>query len=395
MLEFIAEVIARFGGRPAGSAAEREAQRFTRDTLSSFCDATTLEPFETRLTSHFGVLRPISAVYVAALALFPFSPRWAIALSLLNAVAFLTHFVAGRHWLDFLYPKGESWNVEGVVEPLQAASSTLVISGHIDSVYEFKWWYRLGHLGGALTVVAGFVVSLQWLALAFALVAGPGAWQTGLLILLVAESPILVVLFDMHDRSVPVDGASDNLTGVAMAIELGRHFSAHRLQRTRLRLVSFGAEEPYLRGSTAYAARHGDRLLAERSVLVNIDTIKDEEHLSIVRTELNTWTSYPGDLADRLAASFAATNVPVKHVTLSVGATDGVSFRRRGLPAISIIGMESARFDPAYHTRLDTLDRIDARGIESLREVLLHFVRTWDDTEAGAEGVRRASGATA
>jgi Peptidase family M28 len=282
MRTFIADVITQFGGRPAGTDAELGAQRFTRETLAAVCDATSLEPFITRLTSHFGILRPISALYLVALALFLVSPILAIAISAVNAAAFVTHFLAGRHWLDFLYPKGESWNVEGVVEPRHEVRTTLVVTGHIDSVYEFKWWYRLGHLGGALTVAAGFAVSLQWVALAAGLLVGPGPAQTGVLLLLLAEAPLLVVLFDMHDHSVRIDGASDNLTGVALAVELGRVFSAARLRHTRLRLVSFGAEEPYLRGSLAWATRHRDRLLAEHAVVINVDTIKDRKHLSIV-----------------------------------------------------------------------------------------------------------------
>lgn len=45
------------------------------------------------------------------------------------------------------------------------------------------------------------------------------------------------MLFDKHDPSIPVDGASDNLSGVAPAQELGRHFATERLQHTRVRIV--------------------------------------------------------------------------------------------------------------------------------------------------------------
>ena len=73
---------------------------------------------------------------------------------------FLGHFVTYRHWLDFLFKKKTSYNVIGDIEPIQTATSTIIISGHIDSVKEFKWWYRLKHAGAVLSVIAGFLFPL-------------------------------------------------------------------------------------------------------------------------------------------------------------------------------------------------------------------------------------------
>ncbi len=390
MLSFISQVIDRFGGRPAGTEAEHGAQQFTRDTLAECCDEARLEPFEAHLTSHFGILKPLSLIYVGIVALFPFAPRAAIALAVLNALAFLSQFVTGRHRLDFLYPTATSWNVEGVLEPTGEVRSTLIVAGHIDSVYEFKWWYRLGSLGGVLTVVAGFVLSLQGVGLVVAHLAGAGLLADVAWWLQIALAPVLIVLYDMHDKSVRVEGAVDNLTGVAMAVEMARTFSKERLRHTRLRLVSFGAEEPFLRGSESYARQRLAQLRAENALLINIDTIKEKRHLSIVRREINTLASYPRELRRGLRESFAACGVPVKEIDLGVGGTDGAAFRRLGLPAVSIIGMDAKKFDPAYHTRLDTLDVLNPDGITALREVLVHFIGTWDAGKASTEGVQPA-----
>lgn len=378
MVDFIAEIIRRFGGRPAGTPEERGAQEFVRAALEPHCDATHLEEFQAPLTAHFGILKPLVLIYIGCLALFPFAPLAAIAVALANMAAFLIQFVTGRHWLDFLFPKSASWNVEGVIEPAGEVQRTLLVSGHIDSVYEFKYWYKLGQLGGALTVYASFVLGLQGLALAAAHAAGPGLFADVLWWLQVAETPLLIVLYDMHDKRVRIHGASDNLTGVALAVEMAKVFSAERLAHTRLRLVSFGAEEPFLRGSDAYAARHGRRLRDENAVLINIDTIKQRRYLSLVRRELNTLASYPRELRARLKTSFAAEGVAVREVDMAVGGTDGAAFRRAGLPAVSIIGLNTQKFDPVYHTRLDRLENMEPGGVEALRGVLVHFIRAWD-----------------
>jgi hypothetical protein len=382
MVTFITEIIEKFGGRPAGTAAEKGAQEYTRSVLEKYCHSTTLEAFQSHLTSHFGILKPLSLVYIFVLVLYWFAPVAAIIVGLLNTIVFFIQFLTYRHWFDFLYPNQESWNVEGVIEPEGEVKSTLLVAGHIDSVYEFKWWYKLGSLGGILTVVAGFVLSLQFAGLAVAYYSGNETLAAIIWWAQVALAPTLIVLFDMHNKSLKVDGALDNLTGVALAVEMAKIFSQKRLQHTRLRLVSFGAEEPCLRGAAAYAKQHYDRLRAENAVLINIDTIKEKKHLSIATSELNTMVRYPQELVEKMEASFKALQVPVKKVTIGVGGTDGAAFRFRGLPALTLIGLDSSNFDPCYHTRLDNLSHLNPDGLEAMRDVLVHFIVAWDGETA-------------
>ena len=84
-------------------------------------------------------------------------------------------------------------------------------------------------------------------------------------------APITVVYFSLHGPTL-VDGAIDNLSGLAIADAVGRHFAQARaqgggLRRTRLRLISFGSEEAGLKGSYAYARAYAGQLRAEGAVL--------------------------------------------------------------------------------------------------------------------------------
>jgi hypothetical protein len=70
---------------------------------------------------------------------------------------------------------------------------------------------------------------------------------------------------------------------------------------------------------------------------------------------------------------------------LDVGASDASAFSIMGLPALSLIGMMSEKLDPCYHTRLDNLEHLDGKAMEAMKEVLIHFIRKWDnDAENGA-----------
>lgn len=383
MVEFISTIIGRFGGRVAGTDAERKAQEFARDVLGSYCDDVEWHEFRSALRAKFHALKGFCIAYLAAVILFHFNTYAGTAVAAVNTVLFIGHFLAYRDWLDFLYKQHTSWNVIGRIEPKDEVRSTVIVSGHMDSVVEFQWWYRLKNLGGILTTVSGFLIVLQGLVF---LAAGvtmavigwlPGVFKIAWWVFLVL-TPCLVTFYSIHGNR-KVDGALDNLTGVALAVEMAKVFSGeNRLQHTRLKIISFGSEETGLRGSRRYVADHLQELQAERAVLFNIDTIKSEENLSVIKRELNPMVKYSKDMVRRAVRAFETAQVPYLTVNLPVGATDGVPFQKAGIPTVSIVGLTVKKFDPTYHTRLDNLSNLDPRGLEAMKKVTMEFIKSWD-----------------
>ncbi|MCF8461437.1 MAG: M20/M25/M40 family metallo-hydrolase [Flavobacteriales bacterium] len=376
MVQFITEIVTRFGGRYFGSEQEKNAQIYTKEVLEQYCDTVELMPFDSALEAHFQALKLFCVLYVAALAIYFFNVQAAAILASINAVLFVGHFVTYRHWLDFLWKKKTSHNVIGDIEPTDEVQSTLIFAGHIDSVKEFKWWYKLKYLGVVLTVVAGFLFPLLAIFLVVAAFVS-GGWAFYGWLLFAALTPILIVYFDMHGKEV-VHGVNDNLTGVAMAVEMAKVFSAQRLQHTRIRCISFGSEEAGLRGAHAYGKTRMQQLLDEKALLINLDSIKDLEFLTIGMRETNTLVTFDPTLIDKMDQSFKALGVAVKKIPIDVGASDASAFRMLGLPALSLIGMRTDTLDPTYHTRLDNLEHLDGTAMEAMKKVLIHFVTEWD-----------------
>ena len=344
--------------------------------MEQYCDKTEIIPFEYALEAHFQSLKIFCIVYVLSLITFKFNIVFGAFLSVSNTVLFLGHFVTYRHWLDFLFKKKTSYNVIGDIEPIQTATSTIIISGHIDSVKEFKWWYRLKHAGAVLSVIAGFLFPLLSVFMVLAIfVHQPFIDYIWIFFLLC--TPILIVYFDMHGDIV-VDGALDNLTGVAMAVEMAKVFSEEKLQHTRIRCISFGSEEAGLRGAWHYGKTNKKQLLGEKAFMINLDTIKDLEHMTIGTRETNTLVSFDKNDIAKMEESFKATGVFYRKLPLDVGASDALAFRILGLPALSIIGMMSERLDICYHTRLDNIEHLDGAAMEAMKKVLIHFIQTWD-----------------
>jgi hypothetical protein len=376
MIDFIQDVISRFGGRYFGSEQEKKAQYYTAEVLKKYCDKVDVEEFQSPLEAHFQALKIFCVLYVIVLVQIRIDIRIAAVLGILNTILFLGHFVTYRHWLDFLFPNKPSWNVIGDVEPMETATSTIIIAGHMDSVKEFKWWYRLKQTGAVLSVIAGIQISLLGL---YALLAVfiTAAWFSYIWWLFLLLTPVLIVFYDMHGKEV-VDGASDNLSGVAVAVEMAKVFSVNKLKNTRVRVISFGSEEAALRGSFAYAKKHKQQLLDEKAFLFNLDSMKDLEHLTVVSSEINTLVFYKNEYLQLVENAFKATNTAYKKLPLGVGATDASAFHIHGLPAIAVIGMDSEHLDPTYHTRLDKIECLNPETMEAMKRVLVNFIETWD-----------------
>ena len=389
MIQYISDVIQKFGGRVGGSPEEKEAQEYTAEVFKGFCDQVKIEPFKSSLSAHFESLKIFSLIYWFTLwflsTMYPQRILISLAISGIGAIFFVWHFLTYRHVLDFLFPKETSWNVEGKIEPKGEVKSTILLAGHIDSVYEFQWWYYFKSFGIFLNTIAGFGIVLLpvylgilWIYTYFSPPEGAIMWPYYIFI---AISPALLSMFFKHGED-PVDGALDNLSGVALSLALGQEFSKEKLQNTRIKIISFGSEEPALRGSFAYAKAHKEELIKENAILINFDTIKDLSQLTIVNQEINTFVKYPEHLVQKMETAFQQSSVEYKKRALPIGATDGSAFAINGLPALSIIGMDSTKYDPCYHTRLDNLEHLDPAGLDAMKKVMINFIKNWDQEQS-------------
>lgn len=182
----------------------------------------------------------------------------------------------------------------------------------------------------------------------------------------------------------PVDGACDNLSGVAIAYEIFKKFADEKnrgksvLQNTRLKFVSFGCEETGLTGSFNYVEQQKEILKTENTHLINIDSIRLPEEVIVIEQEMMSGTNYSTDLINRIQHSFKEKSIPLKTGKTPIGGTDGVPFNRAGIPAVSIIGLSMKKLDPTYHTRRDTIENLNPLALENTMNGLVQFVKNWD-----------------
>lgn len=380
MIALIRDIIQQFGPRLAGSEAESNAQLYLMTKLKNFATNVEQQHFVAPLTAKFRKMKIYATLYWVSVLLLFFNPFLAAIVAIANAFVTVSDLMRNGTLLDFIFPKCKSSNVTATVEPTNSARQTIMFAGHIDSTEECQWWYWLKQTGGYLTFACGILIvalavyasiNLLWLLLFSKQILSEIKW------LFLALSPVQIVYFTFHSKRV-VEGAADNLSGIAIAFELLKYFHENKLQNTRIRFISFGAEEKGLRGSKAYVAMNLQQIKDEKSMLINIDTIRVTNDVSIVHKETMIGVNHNEALVKKIKASFDKLNLPCRINPLPMGGTDAVPFSMNNIPAVSIIGLNTKKLDRTYHTRLDTLEMLEPQALVNVKQALIHFTHEID-----------------
>ncbi len=210
--------------------------------------------------------------------------------------------------------------------------------------------------------------------------------------------PEEVVVIGAHYDSVPESpGADDNASGVAVLLALARDLRGTPAPRT-LRFVAFANEEPpYFwsddMGSMVYARRcrqRGDHVAAMLSIesVGFYSSAASSQHypagLGFLYPAKGDFVAFVGNTFSRPlvhqtlktfrhANALPSEGAAVPNAIPGAGWSDHWSFWQQGFPAIEITDTAPFR-NPAYHTPLDTPDRLDydrlARFTRAMRTVL-------------------------
>jgi hypothetical protein len=197
------------------------------------------------------------------------------------------------------------------------------------------------------------------------------------------RSPAIVIgaHYDVEASPKGFVGANDGAAGTAAVVTLARAFAKAKRPRgaRALRFVLFdGEEEPAgctpfeacgLRGSKAYAARHGSATQA----LVLLDYIAERNGLRFAReggSDATLWDA----LRDAAGDAGVGAIFPDERALIEV-IDDHTPFTQIGVPAIDVIDFDYPQRDSLQ----DTLDVVSARSLDAVGEavhLLLARLRT-------------------
>ncbi len=366
--------------RPSASEGERRAAEWIRDELAALgLDARVEE--EPAVGSMFVPLGLLSAAGVLASA----GGRRAGALGLLAAAGIVDDVSGGPHVFRRLLPHRPTFNVTATAGDPDA-EDTIVFVAHHDAANgglifrpeltrlvadTFPKWYARRH------------TSPQVIRL---VAAGPALAGLGTLLgarrmrklggYLSAGSAL--AFFDIGTRTV-VPGANDNLTAVAVILELARGLRESPVRGVRVLLVSTGSEESFMEGMRGFGRRHFPALDPARTEVVCLDSVGSPELILIEGEGMLRMRDYTPELRDRIAQVAARAGVHLRRGLRLGLATDGLIALKAGYPSAAIGSVTKYKLPLNYHNRRDTADALvyeTVRDAATLCEALVRDAAT-------------------
>ncbi|WP_051222254.1 M28 family metallopeptidase [Conexibacter woesei] len=180
------------------------------------------------------------------------------------------------------------------------------------------------------------------------------------------------VMADMIRQPV-VPGANDNLSGVAVLLEVARRLrdGGGPPDGVRVILLSAGAEEANQEGMLAFARRHFPDLSPERTSFLCLDTVGSPELVLIEGEGFLKMFEYPSHQKERVAAAAHDAGVRLRRGMRFTFATDGLVPLRQGYETASIGSMTEHLVPSNYHWPSDTAENVDYKSVSNAVSIVM------------------------
>ncbi len=184
-------------------------------------------------------------------------------------------------------------------------------------------------------------------------------------------------------RSETVQGANDNLSGVASLVALAELLADRPIPGLRVLLVSCGAEETLQDGIRAFVSSHRPELDPATTRFVNLDTV-GSPHLVLLEAEGPIrMEEYSGPwLRDLFEQRARALGIPLHRGYRARASTDSIIPSRAGYPIATLVSMTDW-FSPAnYHLPTDIPANLDYSTVAATTRLVYDVAVTLADGSA-------------
>jgi len=378
--------------RPSASDGEKRAAEWIRDRLDGSSADARIEVERAHGTYWvpLGLMAAAAGLAGLAAARGGRSARaLAAATGAVAAAGIADDVSGGRHLFRRLLPHRSTYNVVAETGD-RAAGRTIVFVAHHDAAHgglvfapqlttvpadAFPDWYERQETSPQVMLLV---------------VAGPALVALGALTGLRALRRLgtflslasVAAFADIGARPV-VPGANDNLSGVAVLLELARALQERPVTGVRVLLVSTGSEESFMEGMRGFARRHFPSLPPERTEIVCLDSVGSPELILIEGEGMLKMRDYTPELRDRIAAVAERAGVRLRR-RLRLGlATDGLIGLKAGYPSAALGSVTKYKLPLNYHSPRDTADALVYETVRDAAVLCEALVRDATSTAAG------------
>ena len=363
--------------RGSASAGERCAAEWIRDQLRGHGLGTRVEEAPAVGSFHL----PLAILSAAGL-LAGVSGRAGALIGALASAGIVDDVSGGPHAFRRLLPHRPTYNVVAEAGDRDAAQ-TLVFVSHHDAAHggfifrpelmtlaadRFPEWYarqdtspqvmRLVAAGPLLAGLGAALGSRRLRRLGVAISAGS-----------------LAAFLDIAARDV-VPGANDNLSAVAVILELARALEERPVRGVRVLLVSTGSEESFMEGMRGFIAQHKAELPRERTRVVCLESLGSPELVLIEGEGMIRMNHYDAGVRDFLAGAAQRAGAPLIRGLRSGLATDALISHLAGYPTATLASVNEYRMASNYHSPNDVAANVDYETVAAAARVSEAAIRS-------------------
>ncbi|MDE6614219.1 MAG: Zn-dependent exopeptidase M28 [Clostridia bacterium] len=410
--DLIKEVIDVTGPRLPGSEEEKIGAKIVADQMQRELNATaTTEEFKTPRHACISAIPWLGMASFAFFCLFYLSPIASLIGAASLLIFALLHIFYYSHLLDPLFKKDISQNVYAVVPPKSGkAKYNIMLTAHIDS--SWCWLHSLHNantmilktaigvvsvillLGASLITIilqakAGLSFSFMSLKDVFANISGKTNSGIDVAILVFYCLPLLclpgfyfLTKFMSYSKEKAAPGAMDNLSGVATAIEVAKHFindESEVAKDAQFIVVGTGAEESGLVGALAFVKQHKDdkNFFNDDTYVLNLDSFRDMDNFNVVCKDSLQFVPFDKELIELSKQAIDNCGVQSHLIENPIGGSDSTAFARAGIKTVTL-NAQDPRPTNYYHTTNDGMDNLRLDTLEKGYEVVNELIRLID-----------------
>ncbi len=403
----ITNVIKKYGPRESGNENCLAAQKHIKKEMDTFCDETRFESYKMAPKAFLHWTKLVSAaiflaVVVCGILVFTSVITFFLAQCIVGGFVFVglfitvMEFLMYKQFMDPLYKKVEGHNLLGVRKPRGEVKRRIIISGHIDSAYEWRHIYYgkkfplMGICMGATIggAIISFVLAVITIIAKFVDMGSFGEFMLNYSYYFHFFTALaMITLFLFVDFKTISPGANDNLTGTYAAVTALRmlDMAGIDLENTEVCAMITDGEEAGLRGCKQWAKDHYDEYVnsgVETAVLC-VDTLTDLEYLNVYNRDMTGTVKHNAKFSQLVMDSAVeAGHDDLKFANVFFGSSDAAAFTQAGITSTCLAAMDPAPAD-YYHNRRDSYDRLVPEAIKTGYEVILSTIFNFDEKGLG------------
>lgn len=391
MLDEITHICKDMEKRAPGSKGEQQACEYMADVLKKDCgcERADVESFKENPGAFYGWIYFTITFVLAAIVFFFFAPILSVILIVAGLAIVLLEFGVYKKCVDRFFPEKTGHNVTAVKKCTGEVKRRIFFNGHPDAAWEWPVNYALGGVGfeghailcgvGAIYYLVISILAIVKYGAIGAITPGTTLFKMALIGLIFV--PFLIGLYWMWNKNRVVDGANDNLSGCYMGIAVMKALQDEgiTLENTEVGVILSGSEEAGLRGAKAWCEAHKGEFDDVPTFIFSYDTIHDPKYLMTNYRDLNGTVKADKDVSDLFMESAKELNIPCKKgwVPPLGGATDSAAFAQAGFRATGITGLNH-KLEDYYHTRRDTYDNMDLKGLADCFAISVKVLENFD-----------------